>query len=55
VSGKPDAGPDATAKVQELHMTYNATNYRNAFVAVAFAFVTSALLLAGTVAAPLVA
>lgn len=36
-------------------MTANATYYRNAFFAVAFAFVVSFALMAGTVAAPLVA
>ena len=36
-------------------MTATANYYRNAFAAVAFASVISAVLLAGTVAAPLIA
>jgi hypothetical protein len=36
-------------------MTNTVNNFRNAFLAVTFAFVGSALLLAGTVSAPLVA
>ena len=36
-------------------MTYTANNFRNALTAVAFASVISVMLLAGTVAAPLVA
>jgi hypothetical protein len=36
-------------------MTYTASNFRNAAFAVAFAFATSVILLAGTVSAPLVA
>ena len=34
-------------------MTNTATHYRNAFIAVAFAFLGSVVLLAGTAAAPL--
>jgi len=36
-------------------MTYTANTFRNLFAAVAFASVLSVMLLAGTVAAPLVA
>ena len=36
-------------------MTYTANSFRNAFAAVTFAAVISVMLLAGTVAAPLVA
>jgi hypothetical protein len=36
-------------------MTYTANNFRSALVAVTFALVSSVLLVAGTVSAPLVA
>jgi len=36
-------------------MTYNTNNFRSAFFAVSFALVSSVLLLAGTISAPLVA
>ena len=51
----PIDGPTKKPRFREFNMTYANNNFRNAVFAVSFALLSSVLLVAGTVSAPLVA
>ena len=51
----PTTGQRKKPRFREYIMTYTANNFRNALFAVSFALISSILLVAGTISAPLVA